>query len=149
MSPIHDQSYRHYEGERRPLGRAWSVIARTGIRRASRAAGSRAARRLVDSVLVRRPDLLVTMYPSIGGQLLAVDAHRFMQFIEQQASSSFLSRSSRLGPDRERSPRERAADLSVEAAAAHGSTSAANSRSSHVPDVRHAGARDLAAVACR
>jgi ABC-2 type transport system permease protein len=32
MSPIHDQSYRHYEGTRRPLGRAWAVIAKSGMR---------------------------------------------------------------------------------------------------------------------
>ena len=32
MSPIHDQSYRRYEGTRLPLGRACSVIAKTGIR---------------------------------------------------------------------------------------------------------------------
>ena len=30
MSPIHDQSYRRYEGPRNPLGKAWSVIAVTG-----------------------------------------------------------------------------------------------------------------------
>ena len=30
--PIHDQSYRHYTGERTLHGRAWWVIARTGIR---------------------------------------------------------------------------------------------------------------------
>ena len=30
--PIHDQSYRRYEGARRPLGSAWSVIASTGLR---------------------------------------------------------------------------------------------------------------------
>jgi ABC-type transport system involved in multi-copper enzyme maturation permease subunit len=30
--PIHDQSYRHYEGARQPPGRAWSVIAWAGIR---------------------------------------------------------------------------------------------------------------------
>jgi len=29
--PIHDQSYRHYTGERRPVRSAWTVIARTGI----------------------------------------------------------------------------------------------------------------------
>jgi len=29
--PIHDQSYRHYEGRRQPGGTAWQVIARTGI----------------------------------------------------------------------------------------------------------------------
>jgi len=32
MSPIHDQSYRAYEGERRPVGHAWRVIASDGIR---------------------------------------------------------------------------------------------------------------------
>src|SRR5438128_1681089 len=30
--PIHDQGYRRYQGERAPRGRAWAVIARTGIR---------------------------------------------------------------------------------------------------------------------
>ena len=30
--PIHDQGYRRYSGERAPRGRAWTVIARTGIR---------------------------------------------------------------------------------------------------------------------
>jgi ABC-2 type transport system permease protein len=32
MSPIHDQSYRRYQGTRQPLGRAWTVIAWNGIR---------------------------------------------------------------------------------------------------------------------
>ena len=32
MSPIHDQSYRRYTGERRALGRSWSVITSTGVR---------------------------------------------------------------------------------------------------------------------
>ena len=31
MSPIHDQSYRRYKGERIPLGRNWAVIASTGM----------------------------------------------------------------------------------------------------------------------
>ena len=30
--PIHDQSYRRYKGERAPQGRAWTVIATSGIR---------------------------------------------------------------------------------------------------------------------
>jgi ABC-2 type transport system permease protein len=30
--PIHDQGYRRYAGDRAPRGRAWTVIARTGIR---------------------------------------------------------------------------------------------------------------------
>ena len=32
MSPIHDQSYRRYQGTRNVSGRAWSVIAMSGIR---------------------------------------------------------------------------------------------------------------------
>ncbi len=32
MSPIHDQTYRRYQGTRRPVGQAWSVIAWSGIR---------------------------------------------------------------------------------------------------------------------
>lgn len=32
MSPIHDQSYRRYEGKRLPVGQSWSVIAGAGIR---------------------------------------------------------------------------------------------------------------------
>ncbi len=32
MSPIHDQSYRRYQGTKNPVGRAWSVIAWSGIR---------------------------------------------------------------------------------------------------------------------
>ena len=32
MSPVHDQSYRRYQGTRLPPGRAWSVILRHGLR---------------------------------------------------------------------------------------------------------------------
>ncbi len=32
MSPIHDQSYRHYEGSRQPPGRGWTVILSSGLR---------------------------------------------------------------------------------------------------------------------
>jgi len=85
MSPIHDQSYRHYEGERRPLGRAWGVITWTGVR-------SNLSRRWFLALLAVAwiPFIastihiyVVTMYPQ-AGQVLPVDAHRFMQFIDQQ-----------------------------------------------------------------
>jgi len=91
MSPIHDQSYRHYEGERRPLGRAWGVIASTGLR-------SSLSRRwfLVLLAVAWIPFIVstihiyvVTMYPQ-AAQVLPVDAHRFMQFIEQQSFWVFL-----------------------------------------------------------
>jgi ABC-2 type transport system permease protein len=32
MSPIHDQSYRHYEGKRLPPGRGWAIVMRQGIK---------------------------------------------------------------------------------------------------------------------
>lgn len=32
MSPVHDQSYRRYAGTKQPLGRAWLVILRHGLR---------------------------------------------------------------------------------------------------------------------
>jgi ABC-type transport system involved in multi-copper enzyme maturation permease subunit len=91
MSPIHDQSYRHYEGERRPLGRAWGVITWTGIR-------SSLSRRWFLALLAVSwiPFIastihiyVVTMYPQ-AGQVLPVDAHRFMQFIDQQGMWVFF-----------------------------------------------------------
>jgi ABC-type transport system involved in multi-copper enzyme maturation permease subunit len=91
MSPIHDQSYRHYEGERRALGRAWSVIASTGIR-------SSLSRKWFIALLA------VSWFPFIGftiyfygvilypqaGQVLPIDAHRFMQFVEGQGPWVFF-----------------------------------------------------------
>ena len=91
MSPIHDQSYRRYAGERAPLGRSWWVIAQTGIR-------SMLARKWFLGVLLAAyiPFIartihiyIVTMYPT-AGQVLPVDAKMFMQFVEQQAFFIFL-----------------------------------------------------------
>lgn len=86
MSPIHDQSYRRYAGERRSLGRAWTVIAWTGMR-------SLLGRKWFLAVLIgswimfiaRTVQIYaVTMYPA-AGQALPVDARMFMQFVEQQS----------------------------------------------------------------
>lgn len=85
MSPIHDQSYRHYEGERRALGRAWTVIARTGIR-------TQLSRKWFVALLLvawipfvaRTVHIYaLTMYPQLS-QALPVDARAFMSFIDQQ-----------------------------------------------------------------
>jgi ABC-type transport system involved in multi-copper enzyme maturation permease subunit len=92
MSPIHDQSYRHYTGERRPVGRSWGVIAVTGLR-------SVLARKLFLAILfcafipfiVRTIQLyLVTIYPQVGNELAPVDARMFMKFIEEQSFFVFL-----------------------------------------------------------
>lgn len=91
MSPIHDQSYRRYAGQRLPLGRAWTVIAWTGIR-------NLLARKMFLGLLIFswipfivRSVLIyaVTVYPT-AGQVLPVDAKMFMQFIEQQGVFIFF-----------------------------------------------------------
>jgi hypothetical protein len=91
MSPIHDQSYRRYAGDRRPPGRAWTVIAMTGIRTVL-------ARKLFMGILfvawipfiVRAIQIyLFTVYPTTA-QILAVDPRTFMQFIQQQSFFVFL-----------------------------------------------------------
>jgi ABC-type transport system involved in multi-copper enzyme maturation permease subunit len=91
MSPIHDQSYRRYAGEKRPLGRAWSVITWTGMR-------SMLARKWFLALLagawipfiVRTVQIyVVTMYPT-AGEFAPVDARMFMQFIEHQGAFIFF-----------------------------------------------------------
>ena len=57
MSPIHDQGYRRYGGQRTPPGRAWSVIAKAGIR-------TLMAKRAFIGLLLRGYDLGV--YAQIG-----------------------------------------------------------------------------------
>jgi ABC-2 type transport system permease protein len=85
VSPIHDQSYRRYQGSRQPPGRAWSVILRHGLRTV-------AARRAFVALLivawipaiVRTVQIyVVTAYPQIG-QAVAVTASTFQEFIENQ-----------------------------------------------------------------
>ena len=85
MSPIHDQSYRRYEGTREPPGRGWTVISWTGIM-------TFLARRVFLAVMlvawvpfiVRAVQIyVVTMYPT-ASQLAPVDAKMFQSFLEQQ-----------------------------------------------------------------
>jgi len=91
MSPIHDQSYRRYQGTRLPLGRSWTVIAGAGIR-------GMFARKLFLILLVLAwiPFIVravqiyaVTMYPQ-AGQILPIDASLFRDFIEQQSIFVFF-----------------------------------------------------------
>lgn len=85
MSPIHDQSYRRYAGERRALGRSWSVISGTGIR-------SLLSRKWFLALLVCAyvPFIVyavqiyvVTAYPQASG-FLSVNAKMFMNFLDWQ-----------------------------------------------------------------
>lgn len=91
MSPVHDQSYRRYQGQRQPLGRAWAVIAGTGIR------GLLSRRVFIGLLalswmpfLVRTVQIYaVTMYPQ-ARQVLPVDARLFMSFVEGQGIFAFF-----------------------------------------------------------
>jgi len=91
MSPIHDQTYRRYQGPRQPPGRAWMVIARDGIR-------NMLARKLFLAVLliawipfvVRVVQIyVVTAYP-VAGQVLGVSTSTYHEFIGQQTTFIFF-----------------------------------------------------------
>jgi ABC-type transport system involved in multi-copper enzyme maturation permease subunit len=91
MSPIHDQSYRHYAGGRAMPGRSWTVIARAGVR----------------GFLRRRAFIvwmLVALIPFIGRAIqfwgaaympqmaaIAPSAETFRQFLEQQDFFVFVT----------------------------------------------------------
>jgi ABC-2 type transport system permease protein len=82
--PIHDQGYRRYAGSRAQVGRAWSVIARAGVR----------------TLISRRPFialLLLSWIPFVvravqlyaatnipQAEFLAPDARMFRNFLQQQ-----------------------------------------------------------------
>jgi hypothetical protein len=82
--PIHDQGYRRYGGRRMPGGRAWSVIAKAGVRTLL------SRRAFVGLLLVSWIPFLVRcvqIYASTNlpqAAFLAPDARMFRQFLEQQ-----------------------------------------------------------------
>jgi ABC-type transport system involved in multi-copper enzyme maturation permease subunit len=82
--PIHDQSYRHYEGQKAPPGSAWTVIATAGIRELIR-------KRVFLGLLIgswvpfvgRAGQLyFTTNYPQLA--MFAATAETFRSFLEQQ-----------------------------------------------------------------
>jgi ABC-2 type transport system permease protein len=82
--PIHDQGYRRYSGIRARTGRAWSVIARAGIRTLL---GKRAFIGLLLLSWVPFVVRAVQIYAATNlpqAQFLAPDARMFRQFLEQQ-----------------------------------------------------------------
>ncbi len=88
--PIHDQGYRRYGGTRAPSGRAWSVIARAGIR-------TMLAKRAFVALLLFAwlPFLVraVQIYAATNlpqAQFLAADARLFRDFLEQQGVFLFF-----------------------------------------------------------
>lgn len=91
MSPIHDQSYRHYAGTRIPPGRAWMVIARVGIwnmlSRKVFLAGLLVA--WIPFVVRVVQIYVVTAYP-VAGEVIGVSTSTFHEFIGQQTSFIFF-----------------------------------------------------------
>jgi ABC-2 type transport system permease protein len=88
--PIHDQGYRRYGGSRRPKGRAWAVIAESGIR-------SRLGRRAFLGLL------LISWFPFFARTIqmyaaanlpqaafLAPTPQMFRQFLDQQGTFVFF-----------------------------------------------------------
>jgi len=91
MSPIHDQTYRHYEGTRAPVGRAWMVIASSGLR-------ALAARKFFLILLicswipfiVRSVQIYAVLNVAAASRVIPVDAQMFRSFIEQQGIFVFF-----------------------------------------------------------
>jgi ABC-type transport system involved in multi-copper enzyme maturation permease subunit len=88
--PIHDQSYRRYGGRREALGRAWTVIAWSGIRLMIR-------RRMFLALLVFAwiPIIVRAVQIYIAANfpqatMLAPTAETFRQFVEQQGVFVFF-----------------------------------------------------------
>jgi hypothetical protein len=91
MSPIHDQSYRRYQGQKLPLGRNWMVIWGAGVR-----AMLNRKMFLALMVLAWVPFLVrtvqiyaVTIYPE-AGRIVPIDVRLFMDFVEQQGPFVFF-----------------------------------------------------------
>jgi len=88
--PIHDQSYRHFEGTKTPPGRAWLVIAKAGIMNMIR-------KRLFLGLLIvswvpflfRAGQIYFsTNFPQMA--MLAATAETFREYLEQQNSFVFF-----------------------------------------------------------
>ena len=83
--PIHDQSYRRYGGQRAPVGRSWTVIARAGVMQMLR-------KRIFIGLLlfawlpfiVRAVQIYVAANYAQVATFIAPDAKMFRDFLEQQ-----------------------------------------------------------------
>jgi ABC-type transport system involved in multi-copper enzyme maturation permease subunit len=89
--PVHDQSYRHYAGQREPIGRGWTVILGHGLRMFL---GRKIFLGLLllawVPFLIRTVQIyLVTMYPQ-ARQVVPVDAKMFQRFMEYQGIFVFF-----------------------------------------------------------
>jgi len=91
MSPIHDQSYRRYQGTRRPPGNGWGVIAWTGIRNLLSKKIFLGFMLLAWIPFIVRTVIIYfrTMFPAVG-QVVNIDVTFFKDFIEQQGLFVFF-----------------------------------------------------------
>ena len=89
--PIHDQSYRRYQGTRQALGRGWLVIMRAGIRAMLSRRAFVALQILAWAPFVVRAVQMyfVTNYPQ-ASSILPVDARMFHNFVDQQGAFVFF-----------------------------------------------------------
>ncbi len=89
--PIHDQSYRRYQGTRQALGRGWLVIMRSGIRAMLSRRAFVALQIIAWAPFVVRAVQMyfVTNYPQ-ASSLLPVDARMFHSFVDQQGTFVFF-----------------------------------------------------------
>jgi ABC-2 type transport system permease protein len=91
MTPIHDQTYRRYEGTKQAIGRGWQVIMWTGVR------GMLSRRAFVGLLLVAWAPFIVrsvqiyavTNYPQMAG-ILPINVQMFRSFIQSQGFFVFL-----------------------------------------------------------
>lgn len=89
--PIHDQSYRHYTGERRPVRSAWTVIARTGIMAfVSRRAFLGLMLIAWVPFIVRASQLFLASNFAQAATFLAASPQTFRDFLGQQGLFVFL-----------------------------------------------------------
>ena len=89
--PIHDQSYRRYEGERRPASSAWTVIARAGLMTfLSRRAFLGLLLAAWIPFIVRASQLFLASNFSQAAPFLAPSVQMFRDFLDQQAIFVFL-----------------------------------------------------------
>lgn len=91
MSPVHDQSYRRYQGTRLPLGRAWAVILRRGLRTfLSRKVFLGLLLLAWVPFLVRSVQIYaVVTYPQ-AAQVLPVSPQMFRNFVDLQGLFAFF-----------------------------------------------------------
>jgi ABC-2 type transport system permease protein len=88
--PIHDQSYRRYAGERIPQGRAWTVIATSGVKHMI---GKRKFLGLLALAWLPFIVRAVQFYVAVNfpqASMIAPTAETFRQFAEQQGAFVFF-----------------------------------------------------------